>query len=970
MKHLLCAIIWAVISSITAVDGSEHAEPLVSIATSKNGDPSASWAETTLSAMNLEQKISQLFCGSTYGTYAAEDDPEYVRILDLVERFQIGGLMLHQGTPFSQLHLLNALQQHSRIPLWISQDLEWGAGMRVKRSTVFPSMMALGATRDPALAHAMARVIASEVHSLGVHQAYAPVADVNNNPSNPIINVRSFGETPDLVSKFAVATMRGLQDGGVVATAKHFPGHGDTAVDSHLDLPVLSVDLDRLRRVELPPFQALIDAGVKSVMVGHLSIPALKGDAGLPATLSNRVISELLRQEMGFDGLVVTDAMSMKGLANRFGEGEACVRAIQAGCDVLLMCKDPLAARRAILQAVKSGTLPESRIDESVHRILKMKEAAGLHLKSVSDMAPITQCVAAQAHQVLSREIARRSITLLHNQGDLLPITQAPENILCLAMSDTDDPDVAQFFEQKLKDRISPTVFASRLLDLRSHASEVQNAAETAANFDLIVLPCFFKVRAGSNQMAFSPHQKILFERLVRGHVPVLMISFGSPYLTAGLNQPDVHLACFSDCEASQLAAIDAVFGFAPITGKSPVTIPGSATFGAGQETRQVRLRPGHPLEVGMAADLSKQVDDLILSAIEAHIFPGAAVAIGRAGVLVKNQGYGFLTYESDVPVTTDSQFDLASLTKVIATTTATMALIDQGKLNRDDRVPSVLPEFAQNGKQDVTVFHLLSHTSGLPAYHAFHTMGLTQRDQVIDAIMAEKLEHPPGSECVYSDLGMITLGLIVEKIVGTDLDTYLKNHFWNVLGMTRTGFRPVGKTEFDPRIVPTEVDDVFRHALIQGAVHDETAFILGGIAGHAGLFSTSTDLAQFADMMLRGGTSHGTQLIDTATIAEFTTRIFPTGTCTRALGWDTKTLDGYSSAGQFFGPRSFGHTGFTGTSIWMDPDQQLFVILLTNRVHPSRAETRHKEIRAQLADIAAQAITGPPKLDLSIYRQ
>lgn len=921
----------------------------------------SAWTSRLLDGMTLEQKVSQLFATRAYGYYTSLDDPNYRKLVDLVERFEIGGVIFFQGDPVSQALFANDLQRRAEVPLLISQDMEWGPGQRVERATTFPRTMATGATRDPAYAYTVGYVTAKEARALGTHQVYAPVADVNNNPLNPIINVRSFGEDPQLVADMVTAFVRGMQDGGVMATVKHFPGHGDTDVDSHLDLPVIPYDRTRLDTLELIPFQAAVNTGVMSVMTAHLAFPQLEDDPNVPGTLSPTITTSLLRQDLGFRGLVVTDGLEMQGITKHFGVGEAAVRALEAGADVLLLSTDEYAARAAVLEAIRTGRLTEARIDQSAHKVLRAKEWAGLPTQRFVDLHDIGRNVHTQYHQALTEITARASLTLLRNEGDLLPIL-TPQRAFSVILSDNDNPSTGQAFIRHLRTYGSLQTLQTRLLDRRSDADDYEavlaDAAQSTA--DVVIVPTYLFVRDHSGRIGLSDEHRVFLDRLIALGKPVVVLSFGNPYMVIGLErQPAVYLAAYGASTASQKAAAQALFGQARIDGALPITIPGVHAFGEGLTIEQATLRQGYPEEVGLRTDGLLRIDSLLRTAIDQRAFPSAALAVGRSEVLAKLEGYGYLTYQSETPVTPQTRFDLASLTKVIATTTAAMKLYEAGRLDLDAPVVRYLPAFGANGKDEITIRHLLTHTSGLIPFRPFHTLGLTTREAVIQTIMNEEPVYEPGTDMRYSDLGMITLALVIERITGQDFATYAKEAIFQPLGMDRTGFRPVGKA--DVNVVPTEFDNGFRKRLVQGEVHDETAWILGGTAGHAGLFSTAEDLARFAYMLVNDGRANGRQFLQPETIRLFTTPVAPDAH-TRALGWDTKSPEGYSSAGQHFGPHSFGHTGFTGTSFWIDPDQELYVILLTNRVYPTRANRAHVAIRPQVADFAYEAIAGPPE--------
>jgi beta-N-acetylhexosaminidase len=919
----------------------------------RDWEKTGAWADARLARMTLEERVSQMFSVPAYGVFRSVEDPEYRALIDLVENFGVGGVFFFDGDPLSQVVLANDLQERARLPLLVSQDMEWGAGMRVERTTTFPRAMAIGATRNMEYAYALGYVTAHEARAMGVHQIFAPVADINNNPFNPIINVRAFSEQPGLVADMVSAFIRGARDGGVLATVKHFPGHGDTETDSHAALPILPFDRSRLDSVELVPFRRAIDEGVLSVMTGHLAFPQMEAP-GIPASLSRRLTTDLLREELGFDGLVVTDALNMRGVTDHFEPGEAAVRAVAAGADVLLMSTDPHRARSAVMTAVAEGRIEEKQINESVRRILRAKEFAGLDRQRTVPLSTTREAVATRSNQAISEAIARESITLLRNEGDLLPLRTSGRRILSVILNDSEDSTIGRYFQAELRRQAADATITTRTLDLRSRAEDYDAIAREARQHDVILVPTFLLVRSSSGRIDLPDHHKEFLNRLVATNRPVALLSLGNPYMIMGIDKPAVYLTAYGGSEVSQRAVIQAVLGRSAIQGRLPITIPGEYAFNDGVQLPQLAVRVGVPEDAGMDGGMVQRVDSLMHASIIRRAFPGAAVAVGRNDVVTLLRGYGYHTYTSTRQVTPQSVFDVASLTKVVATTTAVMKLHDDGRLDLDAPVGRYLPDFARSGKEIVTVRHLLTHSAGLAAFRPFHTMGFTSRQQVIQAVMDEGLDFRPGSETRYSDLGYITLGLIVEAVTGHDLATYTRQAIFEPLGMRNTGFRTVGIA--DENIVPTEDDRTFRRRLIQGEVHDEAAYLMGGIAGHAGLFSTAEDLARFAQMLLNGGDLEGFRLLQPHTVRLFTARAVD-GAGQRGLGWDLRSMTGYSSAGTRFGARSFGHTGFTGTSMWIDPDAGLYVILLSNRVHPTRDNQLLVAIRPQLADIAYNAI-------------
>ncbi len=919
----------------------------------------ARWVETVLDTLSLEQQVSQLFAPALYGYFKGADDPAYVEAVRLVEDFGAGGVIFFQGEPMDQAVFVNGLQRRAALPLLVSQDMEWGAGMRVGHTTTLPRTMAFGAIGDEQRAYRAGFITGTEARALGTHQIYAPIADVNNNPLNPIINVRAYGENPALVGRMVTAFVRGAQDAGVLATVKHFPGHGDTAVDSHQDLPVIAHSKARLDTLELVPFRQAFAGGARSVMTGHLAFPALEPDVTVPATLSPAIMTGLLRDEMGFDGLVVSDAMTMEGVRKHFGVGEAAVRAVEAGVDMILMSPDPYAARTAILAAIASGRLTPQRIRASVRRILEAKAWAGLHRERLVSLDDAPLRVATTDHLAFARGVARDALTLLRNQNDLLPFAPAPDSLVVVVLADSDDPATGRPFVRALTALAAPARVTPLFLGSQASEADYARATVLARRAPAVVVPTFLYVRAWSGQIGLSPRHKAWLDSLFATHPASVGVSFGNPYAFMDIAEPTAYVAAYGSDEHTQRAAAQGLVGAAPFSGTLPVTIPGRYRVGAGILLPQITLYHGLPQEASLDGNLPRQVDSLMQASIRQRAFPGAAVAIGQGQTLGLLEGYGYHTYSSDRRVTPQSLFDLASLTKVVATTTAAMLLYDRGQLDLDAPLARYLPAFAQGGKAGLTVRQIMTHTAGLRPFRPFHTEGFTTRDQVISAIMADTLVYRPGTDTRYSDFGIISLGLAIEAITGESLDGFVEREVFEPLGMKNTGFRKAGAGS-DETVVPTEVDNLWRKKLVQGEVHDEAAFLLGGTAGHAGLFSTAEDLARFATMLVNEGRVGRRQLIQPETVRLFTRRADASGTSTRALGWDTRSVEGYSSAGTLFGPRSYGHTGFTGTSLWIDPDKKLYVILLTNRVYPTRDNPRLGPVRAALADLAFRALRLP----------
>ncbi len=943
-----------------ALAGGDPAEPSSTDSAAPNAKPAANtveWAERQLRQMSLDEKIAQLFIIRLNGRFQNAQSPSYQQTVSLVEEFGAGGMMFGPGTPMTQVAMANDLQRKAEVPLLVSQDTEWGVGMRIDEATSFPPAMALGAARDASLSYRVGHATAQEARALGVHQLYAPVADVNNNPNNPIINVRSFGEKPELVGTLASAFARGAREGGTLATVKHFPGHGDTDVDSHRNLPVLRFDRARLDSLELVPFRQVLDDGIASVMTGHLALPSLEPNASLPASLSRNVTTDLLRTELGFDGLVVTDALNMNAVRREFGAGETAVRVLEAGADLILMSTNPRVAHDAIRRAVDRGRLTPAEIDESVRRLLEAKQELGLHEKRRMSSDTTRHRVGRRSHEVLSETVARQSLTLLANKGNLLPLTPPDEHsALIVKLSDSESPSVGEPFVEALSDYPAIGRIDVRRLDPRSDAEDVHNHLQAAQGYDVVIVPSYLRVRAWSGSIGFKDLHREFLERIIANGPPTILTAFGNPYAPSGLNpQPDAVLAAYGSGAASQKAAAQALVGAAGTPGRLPVNIPDLAEMGTGNTLVTVSPRFGHPEEVGMDGQRLARVDSILRNGIRERAFPGAAVAVGRGDVITKLDGHGYYTYEHKKRVQTSSQYDLASLTKVVATTTAVMLLVEEGRLELDAPVSRYLPRFAQHGKDAVTVRQLLAHSSGLKPYLGPDERGPTP-GALLDTLMAQSLSYPPGTTSTYSGLNFIALTRIVETVTNTSFDVFCRTRIFEPLDMNQTRFYDTSRRA--NWVVPT-TDTA--GSTYRGSVHDPMARVMDGVAGNAGLFSTARDLSRFAYMLTHGGRIDGKQFLKPETIKQFITKADVPGS-TRALGWDTKSEEGYSSAGNFLSASSFGHTGYTGTSLWIDPTEELFVLLLTNRVYPDDTSEQIQQIRPKVANEVYKSIVGPPQ--------
>lgn len=974
------------------------------------------WVDGTLASLSLRDRVAQLVVEWMPGGYVSPSAPDFEPLRVWVEEDHIGGVSPSIGLPHSYVAKINALQERARIPLLVGADFEnGGPGMRINGAyalpsllpqgggTAFPPTMAFGAIGDERFAYEYGRITAVEARAVGVHLLFAPVLDVNSNPDNPVIATRSFGADPDLVGRLGAAFIRGARDGGALTTAKHFPGHGDTSVDSHVGLPVVEGDRARLDTLELAPFRRAIAEGVDAVMTAHVQMPGLLGPGSPPATLAPEILTGLLRADLGFDGLLLTDALTMGAITDGYGIGEASVRALEAGADVLLSPKDVPLAIDAVVAAVESGRVSAERVDASVRRILEAKARMGLHRQRATSLEAVDDVVGSGAHLAFADSAASRSITLPRDRDGLVPVrAEAAGQVVHVRYAPSTWLWAGRAFAAGLSERLAAVRTVN--LDERSDSLAWAAAAAAVSGADRVLVSAYVSASAGSGPDAVPAPLRSLVASSVEAR-PTVLISFGNPYLLAAFPTVGSYLVAWGDREVSQRAALEAVFGEEAIGGRLPIPLPPHHRIGegldrakvadfvprvavedplvaAGIRTREERgggasgaaQTVADPASVGMDPARLARIDAIVRDALADSAASAMVVAVGRHGRLVKLHAAGELAYGSGRPATPTSIFDMASVSKVVGTTTGAMILVQEGRLDLDAPVVRYLPWWSRGDarKERVTVRQLLLHRTGLPPFRRWffdHAGVQAYKDAAAD----EPLERDPGGETVYSDIGIMTLAWVMEEVTGQTLDAFLRERVWSPLGMLETRYRP--DASLKPRIATTELDTLWRKEMVWGRVHDENADAMGGVAGHAGLFSTAVDLSVFARMMLNQGTApacvpgevagepcpvarpDAVRLLDPDVLAAFTRRF--DATSSRGLGWDTPSEG--SSGGDYLTDRGFGHTGYTGTSIWMDPELDLWVVLLTNRVHPTRENQKHVPLRRAIADAAAQAITDQP---------
>ncbi|MCB0794369.1 MAG: serine hydrolase [Flavobacteriales bacterium] len=968
---------------------SEHPHPLPQVPPFLSAD--AAWADSVMATLDTGERIAQLMMVAAYSNKGADHVTEMER---LISEYQIGGLIFFQGGPVRQAHLTNRYQSIARTPLLVGMDLEWGLAMRLDSTVRFPKQMTLGAIPDEEGIHAMGLEIARQMKRLGVQVSFSPVADVNNDPNNPVINDRSFGEDRDNVTRKAIAYMKGLQQGGVIATAKHFPGHGDTDVDSHKALPVIAHSRTRLDSLELYPFQRLMEEGLSAIMVAHLEVPALENASGVPTTLSRSVVHDLLSDELGFKGLVFTDALNMKGVANADRPGEIELRALQAGNDVLLFPQDPVKAMERIAQAVVDGELDVAEIDRKCFKVLRAKYWAGLSRTRTIPTEGLVDDLNDPAALALRRSLLAQAVTVVRNKDELLPLRRDGERIASVVIGGDEGTDLTYLIDRHARvdhfrcEKETSDQDLSRLMaDIEGYGTVLISVVGTS-----------YRV---SRSFGVPDRVFEVIRSIDEKHRTVVAF-FGNPYrLTdaSGMNEVDALVAAYEDAGDVHDVTMQVIFGARPAKGALPVgpssRIPVGAGIGYGATGI---LTEGMPEERGLSTADLMMLEPIVREGIREKAYPGCQVLVAHNGMVIWNNAYGGMTYDAERPLRNDDVYDLASITKIAATTLALMALVDEGRLDLDADLGTYLPVLRTRspGHAQLGIREVLAHQAGLKDWIPFykklmqdkklrpgvvvekpdptHTLRVAERVYIDpaykDSLRQWMLDAPLSAkkEYKYSDLGMLLMQWVVEEVSGSALDAVLEERFYRPLGLSNLGFKPLDRLP-KSRIVPTEYDAEFRRQQVHGDVHDPAAAMLGGVAGHAGLFSNAHDLAVLMQLVLNKGSYGGERFLSTAVVDEFTRCQYcieqgpGAGTKDvnrRGLGFDKPVRDGEGGPTcQCVSLASFGHTGFTGTMAWVDPEEQLIYIFLSNRVYPTALNKGliQLDIRTRIQEVVHEAV-------------
>jgi beta-glucosidase-like glycosyl hydrolase/CubicO group peptidase (beta-lactamase class C family) len=939
--------------------------------------------DSLLSNLTLEEKIGQLLMVPVYSN---QDEGYYKDIDYLISRYYIGGLLFFQGSPTRQAELTNLFQAKSRIRMFIGMDAEWGLAMRLDSIKPFPRNMTLGAVQDNRLIYNTGAEIARQCKIMGIHINFAPVLDVNNNPKNPVINIRSFGENPEVVSEKGIALMDGMQDNGIIAVGKHFPGHGDTDMDSHYALPVIKHNKSRLDSIELRPFRNAIRSGLKGIMVAHLNIPDLEPKTDLPASLSGKIVNDLLIHELNFKNLVFTDAMNMRGVTSKFPEGVRELEAFIAGNDILVMPVSVPAVLSVFKSAILENRITENDINERVRKVLTFKYAAGLFSEQALETGQLTDRLNLNVDDFNYR-IFENAVTLLNNNNNLLPL-YLTDTLQIASLSVYGD--ISPTFKQMVN-RYAPVKHYSYLKNTLSE-NEYTLLLEELSRYEVVLVSIHNlnnngRVKYGLNQ------NDIQFLNKLNDRTNVILTVYGNPYSLKYFENCSVLLCAYEDNHYAQETVAQQLFGAIPIQGRLPVTVSERLTEGSGIDCKSLgRLGYSSPERQGFDVKKLSLIDTIVQQSIKEKMMPGAQILIARNGRIVMEKNYGYLTYDSIQAVHDTVVYDLASVTKVAGTLQILMLLTDLGLIDLDKKLSFYLPELKNTNKEDMIIRDILAHQAGLKPYQPFWvnttnerngkfkyynnnysidfnvevTSGMFARPALKDSVwnwviqseLLEKEDPQKPYEYTYSDLGFYLIQRLVENIAGSSINDFLEEYFYKPLGLKYMRFLPKKYFPIE-QIAPTEVDNTFRKGIIQGNVHDEIASILGGVAGHAGLFSNAYSLAVIMQMNLQNGYYGGTQYISPDIIARFSTRQYRFNR--RGMGWDKPQVIGheYNPATYLASINSYGHSGFTGTYVWVDPDFNLVYIFLSNRTFPDASNKKliDLEVRKRIQTVIYSSI-------------
>jgi beta-glucosidase-like glycosyl hydrolase/CubicO group peptidase (beta-lactamase class C family) len=879
-------------------------------------DDDKDWIEKTLREMTLYDKCAQMIVAPVYRSYMDSTSPDYERTMALVRDHKIGGLIMFQGELKQEIEFIKKMQVLSDIPLLISADFERGLGTRIDDALEFPHNMALGANLDSQFAYDMGKAIGTESRLMGVHQNFAPVADINSNALNPVINIRSFSESKFTVSEFVSSFILGTKHANVISTVKHFPGHGNTEIDSHTELPLISGDKRTLLENELYPFIEAIKTGVQSIMIGHLEVPAYDS---IPASLSKKFITDLLINTLGFDGLVVTDALNMDAIRKYNAAGETAVLTVMAGNDIILMPPDPSNSISAIYNAVLEGKILEERIDNSVRKILAAKRWLNIQSEQNLNTNIIIDKINNEKHVVLAEEIASNSITLVKNDRNIIPVDPSLyKNIACVTLTDAEGGETATFFQDILERRLGNV--NSLLITNKTKKREFKSAISSLKNSDLILMPVFMEVKEEEGNERIRKDQIKFIKKVLNLRAPVITICFKNPYMLSVTPNARTYLNAYSFTRSSQQACLKAILGESDVTGKLPVSIPNTEyRIGMGE---QLEKTTETQLFYSLNNSIFGGVESLVINSIKEEKLSASAINVGYDGEVIYQKTFGTPVSTSYDSLIKKNQYNIGSLTSSVALTSAVMLLVDDGIISLNDEVNYYLPGFDVNAKNEITIKNLLLNNSGIGrTIDSLNTNW--NKNNLKNALLNTRLEYQTGERVLYSELNSLLLQLIIENVSGKKLNEFIDEKLFKPIGMESTFFITTDSESNSNNILRKER---FRYGyyLSQPELLKD---IMGGVTGYDGLYSTTADISIFAQMMVQDGYYDGKQYISASTVKKFTSPQLPDSY--GGLGWETFISEVHICSK--LSKKCFGNNSNNGSSLWIDPDSKMFIILLTN---------------------------------------
>ncbi|HVZ95289.1 MAG TPA: glycoside hydrolase family 3 N-terminal domain-containing protein [Chitinophagaceae bacterium] len=942
------------------------------------------WADSVFYSLTDDQRIAQLMV--LRESSFSKDGPIYYDSLieDAIKKYDIGGIVLFQGTPVMQAKYINYFQSISKTPLMVCIDGEWGLGMRLDSVIPLNYQMMLGAVNDTSVIAAYGNLVGRQCRREGIQVNFAPVVDINNNPDNPVINFRSFGENKYKVALYGVTYMKALQRNGILACAKHFPGHGDVSVDSHLDLPVINKSMQQLDTLELYPFKQMFAAGVGSVMIAHLYIPAIDSTPNTATSLSKNNVTGLLRNKLHFNGLTFTDALGMKGVAKYFPGGDIAAQSLIAGNDMLCLPEDVATSIAKIREAILANKLSWSDIYAKCRKVLEYKYLYGVANAKPVDTTNLVSDLNAGANDI-RKIVAENALTVLNNRDkEFFPLTDENKQIAYIGIG----IDSANTFADRLKNDLKADAF---YFDYKEGKERILSTAELIKQrYQAVVIGIHNYNRYPANQFGISDNALDLISQVQQNNKTIIF-DFGNPYALKNFCNASNLIACYEDDSVTQNAAADILEGKIIAKGTLPVTVCSDYKYGSGILSKRV-MPLATPAEEGLnGLQMEHDIDSIASLGITGEAYPGCVVLIARHGKIVFEKAYGKYNYDTPEPVSLNSIYDMASVTKICATTLGVMKLYSEGKLRLDKTLGTYLPWVRKSDKKNLNIKNILLHQAGLVADVVFYkktvdpvtgqplpryfrpdssaefnvrvAQHLYLRRDYADSMNQSILDSKllPGNKYVYSDNDFILMADVVRAISGLRIDKYVNKYFYKPMGLHSIGFNP--RNRFDTDLVaPTELDQYFRFQHLHADVHDEGSAMFGGDAGHAGLFSNAEDIAAILQMFLNGGSFKGKQYIKPSTLKLFTA--YNSGISRRGIGFDKPEKDNYTTTdphpypSRFASPLTFGHTGYTGTCIWVDPKYDLVYVFLSNRVNPSRSTNLYKyNIRGAIQDAVYKAM-------------